>query len=209
MSDKPAVEQLISEALVHWQSTVKRCVNRSHPGVAGRKKKEKFTMPLSDLLEAQALEAQNFSGRVGLSLDDDDDDDDNVEKDDAEQEQTEAGKAGASLEEPEALPTAPRPSRLARRTDRTACRRDGRSSVCQTLPPASWSSLPSRNGGRISGSRTFSMTDGTRAPTKQMLQGKVHWDFYYHSMDKSRYVHSLLPEEHGLTKSWVVIAKSK
>ena len=120
MSDKPAVEQLISEALVHWQSTVKRCVNRSHPGVAGRKKKEKFTMPLSDLLEAQALEAQNFSGRVGLSLDDDDDDDDNVEKDDAEQEQTEAGKAGASLEEPEALPTAPRPSRLARRTDRTA-----------------------------------------------------------------------------------------
>ena len=102
MSDKPAVEQLISEALVHWQSTVKRCVNRSHPGVAGRKKKEKFTMPLSDLLEAQALEAQNFSGRVGLSLDDDDDDDDNVEKDDAEQEQIEAGKAGASLEEPEA-----------------------------------------------------------------------------------------------------------
>ena len=107
MSDKPAVEQLISEALVHWQSTVKRCVNRSHPGVAGRKKKEKFTMPLSDLLEAQALEAQNFSGRVGLLLDDDDD---NVEKDDAEQEQIEAGKAGASLEEPEALPTAPRPS---------------------------------------------------------------------------------------------------
>ena len=35
---------------------------------------------------------------------------------------------------------------------------------------------------------------------KQLLEGNVHWVFYmyYHAIGRTTYVHSLLPEEHGL-----------
>ena len=52
--DPAAVDALLDDALEHWKKKAKRNIKKSHPGVAGRKKKNARTVELSDLLQAAA-----------------------------------------------------------------------------------------------------------------------------------------------------------
>ena len=102
-----AVGLLLDRALEHWRTKATRNVKRSHPGIAGRKKKSTDSVPLADLLEAQATkarrEARRKLERIGPVLeeesesdedldeeDDDDDDDDDGGDQEAQEEETRA-----------------------------------------------------------------------------------------------------------------------
>jgi hypothetical protein len=80
LADTEALDQLIAEALEHWKSKIKRCVARSHPGVADRKPKPPESMPLSDLLEAQARAAVRRVRRDGPRLTDEDSEDEETKE---------------------------------------------------------------------------------------------------------------------------------
>ena len=58
LSDTAAMSAIIQEAIDHWIKKMKRCLNRSNLGRAGRPKKTAPTMKLSDLLFAQSRDAE-------------------------------------------------------------------------------------------------------------------------------------------------------
>jgi hypothetical protein len=67
-----AIEQLINEAYEYWRSQQKRCLARSHPGVKKPRKNKPPSVPLHDLLEAQAKEARDARTEFDSEPEDDD-----------------------------------------------------------------------------------------------------------------------------------------
>ena len=55
----------------------------------------------------------------------------------------------------------------------------------------------------------WSPATGGTYQQEEKLHGEWHFCFFYKDLRRLRYSHSLLIEEHGLTKSWVVLKKSK
>ena len=210
LDDTEACDQLISEALEHWKGKVKRCIARSHPGVAGRKPKPPRSMPLSDLLEAQARAVARRARRDGPRLTEEDSDDENMQEENDQYDTTGTTTEGGSSGEAAANSTDTEQIRAA---------------VGPYSPPSGWKVAPqpaatqpewevacNARGFWTSNKKLAHIFDDqwrTGTYKRKYLGSKysgVHWVVYYGDL-KEEWVHSLLLSEHGLTKSWVVVEK--
>ena len=165
-------------------------------------------MPLSDLYEAQAREAARAVGRDGPALDSDEEEEkEQAQELHADEEMPDAASeaaGGANSTSTEQTREAHGPYCIEEGWELVAVP-DTQEGQLQLFKPKWRHWWKNKRIAHIFDDGWFTGT----SRDKQLLEGKVHWVFYYHAMGRTTYVHSLLPEEHGLTNSWVVIAKSK
>ena len=209
LADTEALDQLIAEALEHWKSKIKRCVARSHPGVADRKPKPPESMPLSDLLEAQARAAVRRVRRDGPRLTDEDSEDEETKEENDQYDTAGTTTEGGSSGEAAANTTETAQIRAA--IGPYSPRGGWKVSPQPASTQPEWDVACNARGSWTNKKLAHIFDDGWRTGTykRKYLGSKytgVHWVVYYGDF-KEEWVHSLLLSEYGLTKSWVVVEK--
>jgi hypothetical protein len=203
LADKDAMNRLIDRAFEHWLTVQKRCLARSHPGVRRPKKNKQQTVPFHDVLEAQQRRARLAKeDRLSGLVDSDDDDDDGAAAN-VDGEPPPNGDDGAAAD------------------DRQQTTEEIQASHGAYTPAAQWTTitLPAADEAAWAAAKkemkrgdswwrgrklAHIFDDGWDEGTFQGRTKDDHLVFYYKT-DKTKFCHSLLFEEHGVTKSWVVI----
>ena len=201
-----AVDSLIERAMAHWRTKVKRNVKRSHPGLAGRKKKKQDSRTLADALEEEVVEARRRRNQEidGPRLDEepDDDDDDELEVLEEEEEEEEKDDGGRDEAQEQA---------------------ENREAYGPFTPPDGWSVMDMTDMTESAWSEICKNTASFKrfwgndkkhghlwdngwalAKYTRKYRGK-HWFKYFE--DKEEWDHSLKLEDYGLLKTWVIIKK--
>ena len=199
-ADKEAVDRLIARALVHWKNKRKRMPQRSHPGRAGRPRKDARSKSLSDVLLDQARAARRRAQEAGHEVDssdsDDEDDDSGHEEDEEELEllaldQQQLLEKYGAFGTPDGYKLLEKPAE-----DQTA-----------------WAEIAKKEkwwrGKRLAhiwetgwDTSTFKGKVARRAED----DGPEEYTFFY-ATDGMKYTHTLPLEEYGQTGTWVIMVK--
>ena len=200
MADTEAVLKLINRAFEHWLTVQKRCLARSHPVVARPKKNKNKTVPFHDILQeqqrrARAAKADRLSGIV-----DSDDEDEEQNGDDESKDEEQAG--GMDQITTEEIQSSHGPYTPPKGWVTVALPAD------DEVAWADFKDKMKRGSAWWRGRRLAHIfDDGWDDGTFQGGTKDGHLVFYYKAVPM-RYSHSLLFDEHGVGKSWVVIEKA-
>jgi len=194
LTDVEGCERILQAAKAHWKTTAKRCPKRSNLGKADRKKKAK-AIRLSDLLLAKARDARERAGD-GLPLCDEDDEpvDSGAESDFLEENEDLTAQLQAAVgpfSVPDGFQILPTPSWASQ---------------------AAWASQCSKKfwvGKRLA----HIAADGWHVSSfkkKYVGRGATReegWLFYCKDTRVDCW-YSLLTEDYGMTRAWVIIEKA-
>ena len=194
------MDRLIARALVHWKNKRKRMPQRSHPGRAGRPKKDARSKSLSDVLLEQARAARRRAREAGHEVDSSDSDD---EDEDSGHEEGEAELELQALDQ----------QQLQEKYGAFGIP-DGYTLLEKPFEDqAAWAEIAKKEKwwrgkrlGHIWETGWDTSTFRSKVARRAEDDGPEEYTFFY-ATDGVKYTHTLPIEEYGQTKTWVIIVK--
>ena len=211
-----AHDDLIERAIEHWKEKKKRNANKSHPGIAGRKKKKPASRTLAEALEDEISEARRRKEAVdGPRLDetepetDDEDYNRNATMDEEEEEEEE--EEGEEDDEEEDV-------------DDEAAQHEYIEQHGPFTPPPDWRvkkppASTEEEWVNLQNTKSFCRdkfwkgkkyghlwSNGWAVATYKKKYKNKHY-FFYGGTAKMEYSHTIKLDDYGITKTWVIIEK--